>query len=112
MFGQKILLRIFLPRFPLARTLAPPIIIDQIVQRYNADAMTDGRSENSEEDDDLSVPMPSEVAQQLQFLDASVWADGIEGQPDRKKGKKSDGRLTSRFVWTDAVSSVVECLLA
>ena len=74
--------------------------------------MADGRSENSEEDDDLSVPMPSEVAQQLQFLDASVWADGIEGQPDRKKGKKSDGRLTSRFVWTDAVSSVVECLLA
>ena len=59
-----------------------------------------GRSENSEEDDET-------LAQQLQILDASVWADGIEGQPDRKKGKKSDGRLTSRFVWTDAVSAVV-----
>jgi hypothetical protein len=65
-----------------------------------------GRSENREEDDDLSVPMPSEVAQQLQILDASVWADGTEGQPNRKKGK-SDGRLTSRFVWTDAVSAFV-----
>jgi hypothetical protein len=58
-----------------------------------------GRSENSEEDDET-------LAQQLQILDASVWADGLEGQPDRKKGK-SDGRLTSRFVWTDAVSDVV-----
>jgi hypothetical protein len=77
-------------------------------ERYNADAdaMSDGRSENSEEDDDLLVPMPSEVAQQLQILDASVWADGIKGQPDRKKGK-SDGRLTSRFVWTEEVSAVV-----
>jgi hypothetical protein len=93
-----------------SRTHAPPIIIDQIVQRHNADAMSDGRSENSEEDDDFSVPMPSEVAQQLQiFLDASVWADGIEGQPDRKKGK-IDGRLTLRFVWTDKVSAVIYCL--
>jgi hypothetical protein len=69
--------------------------------------MSDGRSENSEDVETLSVSMPLE-AQQLQFLDASVWADGIEGimQPDRKKGK-SGGRLTSRFVWTDAVSAVV-----
>ncbi len=63
------------------------------------DAMSAGRSENSEEEDET-------LAQQLQILDASVWADGLEGQPDRKKGK-SDGRLTSRFVWTDAVSAVV-----
>ena len=71
--------------------------------------MSDDRSENSEDVETLSVSMPLE-AQQLQFLDASesVWADGIEGimQPDRKKGK-SGGRLTSRFVWTDAVSAVV-----
>jgi hypothetical protein len=60
--------------------------------------MSAGRSENSEEEDET-------LAQQLQILDASVWADGLEGQP-RKKGK-SDGRLTSRFVWTDAVSAVV-----
>jgi hypothetical protein len=59
------------------------------------DAMSAGRKEDDET-----------LAQQLQILDASVWADGLEGQPDRKKGK-SDGRLTSRFVWTDAVSAVV-----
>ena len=61
--------------------------------------MSAGRSENSEEEDET-------LAQQLQILDASVWADGLEGQPDRKMGK-SDGRLTSRLVWTDAVSAVV-----
>jgi hypothetical protein len=55
--------------------------------------MSDDRSENSED---------------VETLSESVWADGIEGimQPDRKKGK-SGGRLTSRFVWTDAVSAVV-----
>lgn len=74
--------------------------------------MSDGRSENSEDVDTLTLSMPweVEVAQQLQYLDASVCADGNEGikQPDHKKGK-SDGRLTSRyrFVWTDGVSAVV-----
>ena len=63
--------------------------------RNRPDAMSAGRKEDDET-----------LAQQLQILDASVWADGLEGQPDRKKGK-SDGRLTSRFVWTDAVSAVV-----
>lgn len=63
--------------------------------------MSDGRNENSED-------VETEVAQQLQYLNASVWADGNEGikQPDRKKGK-SAGQLTSRFAWTDEVSAVV-----
>ena len=67
--------------------------------------MSDRQSENSQEVEPLSGLMPLAVAQQLHWLNTSVWADEIEGmeQPDRKKGK-SDGN----HVWTDEVSVIVQ----
>jgi hypothetical protein len=65
--------------------------------------MSDGQRENRQEVEPSSVSLAV----------ARKWADGImfkQPDPDRKKGKSDGNHQSSRFVWTDEVSVVVQCV--